>query len=48
MAMRSPIPSPMLIPAESDATPVANGLTVEASTPDPAPRKMIDAATIRS
>ena len=48
MAIRRPIPSPRLIPAASDATPVANGLTVEHSTPEPAPRKMIDAATMRS
>ena len=48
--MRSlrPIPSPRLIPAASEATPVANGFTVEHSTPVPAPRKMIEAATIRS
>ena len=38
----------MLMPAASEATPVANGFTVEASTPVPAPRKMIDTATRRS
>ena len=38
----------MLMPAASEATPVANGLTVDASTPVPAPRKMIDTATMRS
>ena len=38
----------MLIPAASEATPVANGFTVEARTPIPAPRKMIDTATMRS
>jgi len=48
IAIRSPIPSPIVIPAASDATPVANGFTVEASTPVPAPRKMIAAPTIRS
>ena len=47
-AIRRPIPSPMLMPAASEATPVANGLTVEPITPEPAPRKMIAAATIRS
>ena len=40
--MRRPIPSLMLMPAASEATPVANGFTVDASTPVPAPRKMID------
>ena len=48
MTSRRPIPSPRLMPAASEATPVANGLTVEHSTPVPAPRKMIEAATIRS
>ena len=48
MTTRSTIPSPTSMPAASEATPVANGLTVEASTPVPAPRKMIDAATMRS
>jgi hypothetical protein len=36
------------MPAASDATPVANGFTVEHNTPVPAPRKMIEAATSRS
>ena len=48
IAIRTPMPSPMLTPAASKATPVANGLTVEHSTPEPAHRKMIDAATRRS
>ena len=30
---RNPIPSATLIPAASEATPVANGLTVEAKHP---------------
>src|SRR3954462_3183587 len=47
-AIRRPIPSPMLVPAASEATPVAKGLTVEPITPAPAPRKMIAAPTIRS
>ena len=38
----------MLIPAASEATPVENGLTVEPMTPEPAPRKTIAAATMRS
>ena len=38
----------MPMPAASEATPVANGFTVEAMTPAPAPRKMIDTATMRS
>ena len=42
------MPWPMPTPAASEATPVEKGLTVEPITPDPAPRKMIDAATIRS
>ncbi len=46
--MRRPMPSPMLIPAASEATPVAKGLTVEPITPLPAPRKTIAAATRRS
>ena len=48
MRSRTPSPSLMLMPAASDATPVANGFTVDASTPVPAPRKMIATATIRS
>ena len=48
MIRRSPIPSPTSIPAASEATPVANGFTVEASTPVPAPRKMIAAPVTRS
>src|SRR3954453_22548338 len=47
-AIRRPIPSPMLVPAASEATPVAKGLTVEPTTPAPARRKMIAAPTIRS
>ena len=46
--MRRPMPSVMLMPAASDATPVANGFTVEATTPVPAPRKMMATATMRS
>ena len=42
------MPSPMVIPAASEATPVENGLTVDPITPEPAPRKMIAAATMRS
>ena len=38
----------MSMPAASEATPVANGFTVDASTPVPAPRKMMDTATRRS
>ena len=48
IAIRRPIPSPIVIPAASEATPVENGLTVEAITPLPAPRKMIAAAVMRS
>ncbi len=36
------------MPAESEATPVANGLTVEARVPTPAPIMMVTAPTIRS
>ena len=43
-----PMPSPIEIPAASDATPVANGLTVDARTPTPAPTKIVAAATMRS
>ena len=38
----------MGMPAKPDAMPVANGLTVEASTPTPEPSRMIPAATMRS
>ena len=48
IAIRTPMPSPRLMPAASEATPVANGFTVEHSTPVPAPRKTIAAATMRS
>ena len=48
MRIRTAIPSPRLMPAASEATPVANGFTVEHRTPVPAPRKMIAAATMRS
>ena len=36
------------MPAASEATPVAKGLTVEASTPEPAPRKTIAKPVMRS
>ena len=42
------MPSPRAIPAPSEATPVANGLTVDAMVPTPAPTKMTTAPTIRS
>ena len=42
------MPSPIEMPAASEATPVANGFTVEASTPIPAPTRIVAAATIRS
>jgi hypothetical protein len=48
MRMRSPMPSPTPIPAASEATPVANGLTVEARVPTPAPTMMVTAPTMRS
>ena len=48
IATRRPMPSPTPIPAASEATPVANGLTVDASTPAPHPRKMIAAPVMRS
>src|SRR5690348_2015213 len=41
MISRRPMPSPSATPAASEATPVANGLTVEASVPTPAPTMMI-------
>ena len=48
MSSRKPMPSPMEMSAASEATPVANGLTVEASTPTPAPTMIVADATIRS
>jgi hypothetical protein len=48
IAIRNPIPFPIVIPAASEATLVVNGLTIEATTPVAAPRKMIAAATVRS
>lgn len=48
MIRRSPIPSPIEISAAPDATPVANGLIVEAIVPTPAPSRMTLAATMRS
>src|SRR6516165_5723648 len=48
MISRSPMPSPSATPAASEATPVANGLTVDASVPTPAPTMMIPTPTSRS
>jgi hypothetical protein len=48
MISRNPMPSPSATPAASEATPVANGFTVEASVPTPAPTMMIPTPTIRS
>ena len=48
MISRSPIPFPSATSAASEATPVANGLTVEASVPTPAPTRMIPTPTSRS
>ena len=47
-AKRSAMPSPREISAAEEATPVANGLTVEHSTPTPAPRMIVPVATSRS
>jgi len=48
MISRSPMPSPRATPAASEPTPVANGFTVEASVPTPAPTMMIPTPTSRS
>ncbi len=48
IAKRSAMPSPSEMPAAAEATPVANGFTVEASTPTPAPRMIVPVATMRS
>lgn len=48
MMARSTMPSPSEMSAADEATPVANGLTVEHSTPMPAPRMIVPVATIRS
>ena len=45
---RSPIPSPMPTPANSDATPIENGFTVEAIAPTVALAMIIPATTMRS
>lgn len=45
---RSAMPSPSEMSAAEEATPVEKGLTVEHSTPIPAPRMMVPVATIRS
>ena len=42
---RKPIPSPIEIPTACEATPVANGLTVEAKQPTCEPTKTIATAT---
>src|SRR5215831_8633908 len=48
MISRSPMPFPRATPAASEATPVANGFTVEDSVPTPAPTMMIPMPTMRS
>ena len=45
---RRTMPFPRSIPAASDATPVANGLTVDAMVPVPAPTRMTTAPNMRS
>ena len=45
---RSPIPSPIPTPANSLATPIENGLTVEAIAPTVALAMIVPATTIRS
>src|SRR5215471_12362245 len=48
MISRSPMPLPRATPAASEATPVANGFTVDDSVPTPAPTMMIPTPTSRS
>ena len=45
---RSPIPSPIPVPANSLATPIENGFTVDAIAPTVALAMIIPAATMRS
>ena len=42
------MPSPIDTPASPAATPIENGLTVDAMTPTNAPRMIIAAVTMRS
>ena len=48
ISTRSTMPLPRSIPAPSEATPVANGFTVEHRVPTPAPSMMTATPVIRS
>ncbi len=48
ISTRRTMPLPRSMPAASEATPVANGLTVDAMVPVPAPTRMTTAPSNRS